>query len=78
MRRFSQATKGISVKLLCTVLGLLLSQKQFQFFNRELVEKIRSPRLPILQWLPGYKDEELFVPSLLAEFRKRLAAEALE
>ncbi len=60
------------VKPLRTALGALIIQKQYEYSDREPVEQIReNPYYQFFIGLPGYQDEEPFVPSLLVEFRKR-------
>ena len=70
--------KGMPAKPLRTALGSLLIQKQYEYSDRELVEQIReNPYYQFFIGLPGYQDEEPFVPSLLVEFRKRLTDDIL-
>ena len=70
--------KGMPAKPLRTALGSLLIQKQYGYSDRELVEQIReNPYYQFFIGLPGYQDEEPFVPSLLVEFRKRLTDDIL-
>lgn len=70
--------KGMPAKPLRTALGSLIIQKQYEYSDRELVEQIReNPYYQFFIGLPGYQDEEPFVPSLLVEFRKRLTDDIL-
>lgn len=70
--------KGMPAKPLRTALGALIIQKQYGYSDRELVEQIReNPYYQFFIGLPGYQDEEPFVPSLLVEFRKRLTDDIL-
>ena len=70
--------KGMPAKPLRTALGALIIQKQYEYSDRELVEQIReNPYYQFFIGLPGYQDEEPFVPSLLVEFRKRLTDDIL-
>lgn len=70
--------KGMPAKPLRTALGALIIQKQYEYSDRELVEQIReNPYYQFFIALPGYQDEEPFVPSLLVEFRKRLTDDIL-
>ena len=70
--------KGMPAKPLRTALGSLLIQKQYGYSDRELVEQIReNPYYQFFIGLPGYQDEEPFVPSLLVEFRKRITDDIL-
>lgn len=70
--------KGMPAKPLRTALGSLIIQKQYEYSDRELVEQIReNPYYQFFIGLPGYQDEEPFVPSLLVEFRKRLTEDIL-
>lgn len=70
--------KGMPVKPLRIALGALIIQKQHEYSDRELVEQIReNPYYQFFIGLPGYQDEEPFVPSLLVEFRKRLTDDIL-
>ncbi len=69
---------GMPAKPLRTALGALIIQKQYEYSDRELVEQIReNPYYQFFIGLPGYQDEEPFVPSLLVEFRKRLTDDIL-
>lgn len=68
----------MSAKPLRTALGSLIIQKQYEYSDRELVERIReNPYYQFFIGLLGYQDEEPFVPSLLVEFRKRLMDDIL-
>ena len=70
--------KGMPAKPLRTALGALIIQKQYEYSDRELMEQIReNPYYQFFIGLPGYQDEEPFVPSLLVEFRKRLTDDIL-
>ncbi len=70
--------KGMPAKPLCTALGSLIIQKQYEYSDRELVEQIReNPYYQFFIGLPRYQDEEPYVPSLLVEFRKRLTDDIL-
>lgn len=70
--------KGMPAKPLRIALGSLIIQKQYEYSDRELVEQIReNPYYQFFIGLPGYQDEEPFVPSLLVEFRKRLTDDIL-
>ncbi len=54
-------------------LGSLMSQKQYGYSDRELLEQItENPYYQYFIGLPGFQNEPLFVTSLLVEFRKRL------
>lgn len=69
---------GMPAKPLRTAFGALIIQKQYEYSDRELVEQIReNPYYQFFIGLPGYQDEEPFVPSLLVEFRKRLTDDIL-
>ena len=69
---------GMPAKPLRMALGSLLIQKQLGFSDRELVEEItENPHFQFFLGLPGYQTKAPFVPSLLAEFGKRLTEEIL-
>ena len=69
---------GMPAKPLQTVMGSLMIQKKYDYSDRELVEQIReNPYYQYFIGLPGYQDEQPFLPSLLVEFRKRLTDEIL-
>ena len=64
---------GMPAKPLRTALGSLMIQKQYGYSDRELVEQIKeNPYYQFFIGLPGYQNDQPFVPSLLVEFRKRL------
>ena len=70
---------GNPAKPLRLALDSLIIQKQYGCSDRELVEQItENPYYQYFIGLPGYKQEPLFVPSLLVEFRKRLPEETLD
>lgn len=70
--------KGMPAKPLRTAIVALIIQKQYEYSNKKLVEQIReNPYYQFFIRLPGYQDEEPFVPSLLMEFRKRLTDDIL-
>ena len=70
---------GMPAKPLQAALGSLIIQKQYDYSDRELVEQIReNPYYQYFIGLPGYRDKQPFVPSLLVEFRKRLTPEILD
>ena len=72
------SNKGNPAKPLRLALGSLLIQKQYGYSDRELVDQItENPYYQYFVGLPGYQMEAPFVPSLLVEFRKRLADEIL-
>ena len=53
-------------------------QKQYGYSDKELVEQItENPYYQFFIGLPGFRNESPYVPSLLAEFRKRLDDETL-
>ena len=69
---------GMPAKPLRMALGSLIIQKQYEYSDRELVEQLtENPYYQFFIGLPGYQQEQPFVPSLLVEFRKRLTAEIL-
>ena len=69
---------GMPAKPLRAALGSLIIQKQYNYSDRELVEQItENPYYQYFIGLPGYQQEQPFVPSLLVEFRKRLTEEVL-
>lgn len=69
---------GMPAKPLRTALGSLLIQKQYGYSDRELVEQItENPYYQYFIGLPGFSNEDPYVPSLLVEFRKRLDDEVL-
>ena len=69
---------GMPEKPLQTALGCLLIQKEYGYSDRELVEQIKeNPYYQYFIGLPGYEYKAPFVPSLLVEFRKRLAENVL-
>lgn len=68
----------MSAKPLRMALGSLLIQKEYQYLDRELMKQIRgNPYYQYFIRLPEYEDNIPFVPSLLAEFRKRLSEDVL-
>ncbi len=65
-------------KLLRMALGLLMHQKRYGYFDRELLEQItENPYYQYFIGLPGFQNEPPFVLSLLLEFRKRLDDEVM-
>jgi len=69
---------GMPAKPLQMALGSLIIQKQYDYSDRELVEQLtENPYYQFFIGLPGYQDEQPFVPSLLVEFRKRLTDDVL-
>ena len=69
---------GMPAKPLRTALGSLMIQKQYGYSDRELVEQIKeNPYYQFFIGLPGYQNDQPFVPSLLVEFRKRLNDDAM-
>ena len=70
---------GMPAKPLQTALGSLMIQKKYDYSDREIVEQIKeNPYYQYFIGLPGYSYEAPFAPSLLVEFRKRLADDILE
>ena len=56
----------------------LIIQKQYGYFDRELVEQItENPYYQYFIGLTGYQQELPCAPSLLVEFRKRLTEDIL-
>lgn len=69
---------GMPAKPLYTVLGSRLIQKQYGYFDRELLEQIKgTPYYQYIIGLPIYQNYQSFVPSLLVESRKYFDAEVL-
>ena len=65
-------------KPLQMALGSLIIQKQYGYFDRELVEQItENPYYQYCVGLPVFQNKPPFVPSLLVEFRKHLDDEIM-
>jgi hypothetical protein len=72
------SNRGVPTKPLRMALGSLIIQKQIGCSNRELVgQLVENPYFQYFIRLPSYQMDPPFVPSLLVEFRKRLAEEIL-
>lgn len=71
--KLSDSGLGAPAKSLRMALGALIIKEKLQVSDREVVELIReTPYLQYFIGMEGYEDKELFDPSLMVHFRKRL------
>jgi len=76
--QFAQSGQGAPAKPFRLALGALIIKEKLGITDEETVEQIRENHY--LQYLVGmenYKDEELFDPSMMVHFRKRITPEML-
>ena len=76
--QFAQSGQGAPAKPFRLALGALIIKEKLGITDEETVEQIRENHyLQYLVGMEGYKDEELFDPSMMVHFRKRITAEML-
>ena len=76
--QFAQSGQGAPAKPFRLALGALIIKEKLGITNEETVEQIRENHyLQYLVGMEGYKDEELFDPSMMVHFRKRITPEML-
>lgn len=65
--------KGDVAKSLRTALGVLITQKEYGYSDKETVLQIQeNPYLQFFGGVPTYQYERLFNATLMVNFRKRL------
>jgi hypothetical protein len=75
---FAQSGQGAPAKPFRLALGSLIIKEKLDITDEETVEQIRENHyLQYFVGMEGYKDEELFDPSMMVHFRKRITAEML-
>ena len=76
--QFAQSGQGAPAKPFRLALGALIIKEKLGITDEETVEQIRENHyLQYLIGMEGYKDEELFDPSMMVYFRKRISPEML-
>ena len=76
--QFAQSGQGAPAKPFRLALGALIIKEKLGITDDETVEQIRENHyLQYLVGMEGYKDEELFDPSMMVHFRKRITPEML-
>lgn len=76
--QFAQSGQGAPAKPFRLALGALIIKEKLDITDEETVEQIRENHyLQYLVGMEGYKDEELFDPSMMVHFRKRITPEML-
>jgi hypothetical protein len=76
--QFAASGQGAPAKPFRFALGALIVKEKLGITDEETVEQIRENHyLQYLVGMEGYKDEELFDPSMMVHFRKRITAEML-
>jgi transposase-like protein DUF772 len=76
--QFAQSGQGAPAKPFRLALGALIIKEKLGITDEETVEQIRENHyLQYLIGMEGYKDEELFDPSMMVYFRKRISLEML-
>ena len=76
--QFAQSGQGAPAKPFRLALGALIIKEKLGITDEETVEQIRENHyLQYLVGMEGYKDEELFDPSMMVHFRKRITPEML-
>ena len=76
--QFAQSGQGAPAKPFRLALGALIIKEKLGITDDETVEQIRENHyLQYLVGMEGYKDEELFDPSMMVYFRKRITPEIL-
>lgn len=76
--QFAQSGQGAPAKSFRLALGALIIKEKLGITDEETVEQIRETHyLQYFVGMEGYKDEELFDPSMMVHFRKRITPEML-
>ena len=76
--QFAQSGQGAPAKPFRLALGALIIKEKLGITDDETVEQIRENHyLQYLVGMEGYKDEELFDPSMMVHFRRRITPEML-
>lgn len=76
--QFAQSGQGAPAKPFRLALGALIIKEKLGITDEETVEQIRENHyLQYLVGMEGYQDEELFDPSMMVHFRKRITPEML-
>ena len=76
--QFAQSGQGAPAKPFRLALGALIIKEKLGITDEETVEQIRENHyLQYLVGMEGYKDEELFDPSMMVHFRKRITLQML-
>ena len=76
--QFAQSGQGAPAKPFRLALGALIIKEKLGITDEETVEQIRENHyLQYLIGMEGYKDEELFDPSMMVYFRKRISPKML-
>ena len=76
--QFAQSGQGAPAKPFRLALGSLIIKEKLDITDEETVEQLRENHyLQYFVGMEGYKDEELFDPSMMVHFRKRITVEML-
>ena len=77
-KQFSEEGMGAPAKSFRMALGALLIKEKLRITDEETVQQIRENHyLQYLIGMEGYQDEELFDPSMMVYFRRRITMEML-
>lgn len=77
--QFAQSGQGAPAKPFRLALGSLIIKEKLNITDEEIVEQMRENHyLQYFVGMEGYKDEQLFDPSMMVHFRKRITAQMLE
>lgn len=77
--QFAQSGQGAPAKPFRLALGSLIIKEKLDISDEEVVEQMRENHyLQYFVGMEGYKDEQLFDPSMMVHFRKRITSQMLE